>query len=291
MRSTYRFFMATLVAAFALWCALKLRSDLTATSILTLWRSWSLILAATFLSLSNYLLRAIRWRWYLARLGHALSLRFSLVTYCAGFAFTLSPAKLGEVARARYYTVLGVPLRDITAAFCLERLMDVLAVVALAMCVFPALPHHSGAIWGTAAIFATVTRGASGVAKAARSLLRPRALVIGLGLGLLAWGCEAVGLYVLSHMFPTVHLGLPVAVGIYALAVLAGALAMLPGGLGGTEAVMTALLVSQGFPLAAAVLLTVACRLVTLWFAVGLGWAAILALRLRPPTTEVILGS
>jgi uncharacterized membrane protein YbhN (UPF0104 family) len=245
-----------------------------------------LVLAAACLSLLNYALRAIRWRWYLARLGHALSLRFIFVTYCAGFAFTLSPGKLGEVARAKYYTVLGVPLRDITAAFCLERFMDVVAVVALAMCVFPALPRHSDAIWGTAAVFAAVTRSACGIVKAARPLVCPPALLIGLGLGLLAWGLEAVGLYVLSFTFPTVHLGLAVAIGIYAAAVLAGALAMLPGGLGGTEAVMTTLLVSQGFPLAAAVLLTVACRLVTLWFAVGLGWAAILALRMRRSVTE-----
>jgi uncharacterized membrane protein YbhN (UPF0104 family) len=112
-----------------------------------------------------------------------------------------------------------------------------------------------------------------------------------MSLGLLAWGLEAVGLYVLSLMFPTAHLGLAAAVGIYAIAVLAGAAAMLPGGLGGTEAVMTALLVSQGYPVAAAVLLTVACRLVTLWFAVGLGWVAILALRVRRPAAEVVLGS
>jgi uncharacterized protein (TIRG00374 family) len=128
------------------------------------------------------------------------------------------------------------------------------------------------------------------VLHACRSLVCVRALAVGMGLGLLAWGLEAVGLYVLSLMVPTVHLGLPVAVGIYAVAVLAGAAAMLPGGLGGTEAVMTALLVSQGYPLAAAVLLTVACRLVTLWFAVGLGWAAILALRMRRPAAEVVLG-
>lgn len=288
MRSAYRILMATVVVAFVLWCALKLRSDLASTSLLTLWHSRSLVLAAACLSLLNYVLRAIRWRWYLARLGHALSPRFAFVTYCAGFAFTLSPGKLGEVARARYYIVLGVPLRDITAAFCLERLMDVVAVVALAMCVFPAFPHHPNAIWGTAAAFSAVTRSASGVVKAARPLVSPTALLIGLGLGLFAWGLEAIGLYVLSFTFPTVHLGLVVAIGIYAVAVLAGALAMLPGGLGGTEAVMTTLLVSQGFPLAAAVLLAVACRLVTLWFAVGLGWAAILALRMRRPVAEVV---
>jgi uncharacterized protein (TIRG00374 family) len=171
--------------------------------------------------------------------------------------------------------------------------MDVAAVVALALCILPVLADHPGAIWTGAAALPSVTRvrkGVMDVLHACRSLVCVRALAVGMGLGLLAWGLEAVGLYVLSLMVPTVHLGLPVAVGIYAVAVLAGAAAMLPGGLGGTEAVMTALLVSQGYPLAAAVLLTVACRLVTLWFAVGLGWAAILALRMRRPAAEVVLG-
>ncbi len=288
MRSTLRFLAAALIALFALWCVVKLRSDLATVPLAALVHSWKLVLTAAVLSLLNYTLRAIRWRWYLEKLGHALSLRFSFVTYCAGFAFTLSPGKVGEVARAKYYTVLGVPLRDITAAFFLERCMDVVAVVALAMCILPVVAHASRAIWGTAAVLAVVRQGVARVCHAARPLVRPRALAIGLGLGLLAWGLEGVGFYVLGFMYPTAHMSLGVAVGIYAVAVLADAAAMLPGGLGGTEAVMTALLVSQGFPVAIAVLLTLACRLVTLWFAVGLGWAAILILRMRRSAMEVV---
>jgi glycosyltransferase 2 family protein len=49
------------------------------------------------------------------------------------------------------------------------------------------------------------------------------------------------------------------------------------------------LLVSLGLVLAAAVLLTLTCRLVTLWFAIALGWIAILVLRLRRPAVGVLL--
>ena len=96
-----RVVIAALIVAFALWCAVKLRSELAATSLAPVWHSWSLVLVAALMSLINYVLRAIRWRWYLARLGHAFSFKYALLTYCAGFAFTLSPGKLGEVARAR----------------------------------------------------------------------------------------------------------------------------------------------------------------------------------------------
>jgi len=49
--------------------------------------------------------------------------------------------------------------------------------------------------------------------------------------------------------------------------------------LGSTEAVMSALLVARGFPVGDAVFVTLACRIVTLWLAVVLGWVAVLTLR------------
>jgi uncharacterized protein (TIRG00374 family) len=60
-----------------------------------------------------------------------------------------------------------------------------------------------------------------------------------------------------------------------------GALSFLPGGLGSTEAVMTTLLVAHGFAVGNAVLVTLVCRLVTLWLAVLLGWVAALFHRQR----------
>jgi len=52
---------------------------------------------------------------------------------------------------------------------------------------------------------------------------------------------------------------------------LAGAISFLPGGVGGAEAVMAAMLVAAGAPEAKAVAATVIIRLATLWFAVAIG--------------------
>ena len=71
------------------------------------------------------------------------------------------------------------------------------------------------------------------------------------------------------------------AVGVYAVAVLIGGISFLPGGVGSTEAVMTALLAARGYSVSQALLITLTCRLVTLWLAVGLGWVAVFALRQR----------
>jgi uncharacterized protein (TIRG00374 family) len=70
-------------------------------------------------------------------------------------------------------------------------------------------------------------------------------------------------------------MSLQVALFIYAFSMLVGALSFLPGGLGGTEATMVALLMLNNVAQPQAVAATVLIRLVTLWFAVALGVIAL----------------
>jgi uncharacterized protein (TIRG00374 family) len=103
-----------------------------------------------------------------------------------------------------------------------------------------------------------------------RFLLRPTLLVQATLLGTLAWFCECLGFWIVLH-----GLGLhePVArvTFIYALSTLVGALLLLPGGLGGTEGSMVAMLGADGISRPQAVAATFLTRIATLWFAVLLG--------------------
>jgi glycosyltransferase 2 family protein len=306
MRRLTRVLPYLLILAFAVWCAIALRKDLAQLSPAALLRSWNVVLLAAVLSLVNYALRIVRWRSYLGRLGHSVTRTFAALTFIAGFAYTLSPGKLGEMARARYYVVHGIPLSDVAAAFFSERLMDLVVMVVLAALLLTAAPGYQGAIGGAAglvvialAVLAFVPwaalserlkspspgalrRALTGFVAAlasTRNLLSPGALATGFLLGLAAWGFEGVGLGLLSTMFPPTQLPVATAVGIYGVAVLIGGLSFLPGGLGSTEAVMTALLTKMGYSVSEALLITLTCRLVTLWFAVVLGWLAVFALR------------
>ncbi len=65
------------------------------------------------------------------------------------------------------------------------------------------------------------------------------------------------------------------AIGIYSVSVLAGAVSFIPGGLGSTEAVMVLLLTLVGADASTAVAATLICRFATLWFAVIIGAAAL----------------
>jgi len=314
VRQIRRFVLLAIVLAFVAWCAFSLRGDLAQLSLAPVLRSWDLVILAALLSLLNYTLRILRWRAYLARLGHPLSRGFAALTYTAGFAYTLSPAKVGEMVRARYYVRLGIPLADVTAAFFAERLMDITVMVGLGALVFTAFSRYAGAIacaaiivvaalaalalipWATlAAMLRSQTRiprmlrtlliGLTSALISTRPLLRPWSLAGGFVVGLFAWGFEGAGLGLLSSIYPTVHLDLLSAIGIYGVAVLVGGLSFLPGGLGSTEAVMAALLVTRGYSVSQALLVTLVCRLVTLWFAVCLGWLAVLLLRQKAEAT------
>jgi uncharacterized protein (TIRG00374 family) len=258
------------------------------------------------LSLCNYFLRVLRWDVYLRAIAPAVPLRRQGLYYFAGFAFTVTPGKLGEAVRGVYLRRHGVSYAQTAAVLLVERLLDLMVVALLAL-LWLSRDRHGA--WFAAGFFivvaalavlvsrpsaqarlrAAAVRRSGRLARAleflarslgdAASLLTLPRLAFGLVLGLLAWGAEGVGLYLLVQALG-ITLGLAGSVGAYSLAVLAGAASFIPGGLGGAEAAMTLLLGLAGAGTAAALTATVVCRLATLWFAVALGALAMLALEL-----------
>lgn len=292
--------------AFAAWCAWSFHRDIAQIDLTPLKAGWSAVACAAVLSLFNYLLRVVRWRMYLSRLGHVLPWRFVALTFMSGFAFTLSPGKLGEMVRARYYQPRGIPVSAVTGAFFVERLLDLAVMILLAAVVLTELQAYRAFFWvavalvfGLLLVVAVLPWGQlaqgprvqslgrwgpaiAGVARtlgSARQFLSPGVLLMGVALGAVAWAAEAVGLKLVADVVSPVHLSVPAAMGIYAIAIIVGALSFLPGGLGSTEAVMAALLVAHGYHMPQAILLTLICRLLTLWLAVLIGWVCVWLLR------------
>lgn len=269
-------------------------------------------LALLGLSLINYALRFLRWRSYLQALGASVTIGRDLLIYVAGFAFTVTPGKAGkagkagEAVRSVYLKSAGVPWSPGLAALAVERVLDLTAVVMLAALALRVFADHALTavllVVAVAAVLLLITRptvarwllawlpergrwarlkqGGLAVLEQTRVLLAPKRLLGGLALGVVAWGAEAWGFFLLLGWLG-VDAGLLQAMGIYALGMLAGALSFLPGGLGSAEAAMVALLVASGAVLGTAVLATLICRAVTLWFAVVLGIGAVLLLGRR----------
>lgn len=259
---------------------------------------WLVIL---LLSLANYLLRYWRWHWFIAHGERpALSHRRHLAIYIAGFSLTMTPGKAGEGMRSLYLKRHGISHARSFAALFVKRIMDLLAILVLAGFGLSALlddrvwlaagltlliiaaclvmVHMPADRWLTAGWtrhlpgrivavlqFVAVTLGN------ARDLLGWRFLLAGLAIGVLAWGLEGYGLFLVMQEYRPDQVSVLMAMAVYGLGVLLGALSMSPGGLGASEFAIAWLLHKIGFDMPSAIAITYICRLATLWFAVLIG--------------------
>jgi uncharacterized membrane protein YbhN (UPF0104 family) len=246
---------------------------------------------AVVLCMCNYLLRGLRWRMWMAHYDRPLPLLAGLRLYLAGYTFTPTPGNVGEAARG--LLLARQPLRpaDSLAIFGAERLADLLGLLLLTLPGLWWLLQWSGAgAWelrlvglaGLVALLVLFLLFRFRQPLMARfAWLQPawRCLAsrpwIWLGMTLAAWAAQGVATWLVCCAFG-LTLDPLLATGFYALAMVGGALSMLPAGLGGTEALLSGLLLAHGAELGAAVGITLLVRLLTLWLAVLIGVMALL---------------
>ncbi len=256
-------------------------------------RYWLLALG---LALANYLIRWLRWAYYLRLLGINVGIGASATIFASGLAMAISPGRLGELSKSYFLREQAdVPVARSTAAVITERFTDVIAVLLLSSWGLFLVPYGWAAfpvvvMGALAAVFVLISDwGARRVdtlplpskvkdflgtsREAFRQVLSPRPLVLAIALSAVAWLAEGAALwYVLQGLGITASFG--AAVSIYATATLLGAVTLLPGGLIGTEGSMIALLQQLNVSGADASAVTLIIRLCTLWFAVVIGVVA-----------------
>lgn len=253
-------------------------------------------LAAAGLCVLNYLLRGWRWRGWMAMQERPLPAADALRYYLSGYTFTPTPANVGESLRGMLLHPPMAANRSL-AIFGAERVADLLALMFLTLPAVLWLLDHQGwlpsSITGWLAI-AGVFVGAMALLVLSWWAAGPRARlwiqrvfdrspalgaaaqclvarpVVWIVLTVLAWAAQGLATWLLCS-WAGIHLTPALACGFYALAMVGGALSMLPAGLGGTEALLTGLLVMQGATLGEAALATVLVRVLTLWLAVAIG--------------------
>ncbi|MCW8829048.1 MAG: flippase-like domain-containing protein [Gammaproteobacteria bacterium] len=265
--------------------------------------SAGLLLLLLLLSLLNYGLRFSRWQHFLGLFGHQVNPIASLRIYLGGFALTTTPGKAGEALRSILLLPHGVGYPHSLAALLAERLGDLLAIVLLASIGLAAYPQGTFVVmvvavalvaalllmqrhrwlialddWLGQRLHGRMGKLLSGLIETVLHSSRLFTLPLlgySIVLGLVAWGAEGLAFYYLAQALGA-ELSLANAMFIYAFSMLVGAVSFLPGGLGGAELTMVALLLLHGMPQGEAVAATVIIRLATLWFAVLLGALALL---------------
>ncbi|MGB5557296.1 MAG: lysylphosphatidylglycerol synthase transmembrane domain-containing protein [Paracoccaceae bacterium] len=256
------------------------------------------IAALLALSLANYLLRALRWHLFARRLGLPTALGTNALHFLAGFAMTVTPGRVGELVRMRWLRrETGWSFERTAPLVLVDRASDLAAMaVLLGLTASMSATGIAGAVPVTAlaliaavivtrpallAGLATRTHRATGlwprlfarVRRAARSLARfadPRTFAVAAVLGGIGWFAEGFAFHLLL-VWMGADIGLAKAVAIFIFSALAGGLTGAPGGVGGAEAAMIALLALDGVPLDVSVAATAIIRLTTLWFAILIG--------------------
>lgn len=272
---------------------------------------WITFLAAIGLATANYLIRFVRFRYYLRLIDVKNVGAFdALLVFLSGFVLTVSPGKVGEVFKSIVLEQThGVPIQRSAPIVIAERLSDLIGVVLLIA--LGSAGFTSGLSWALAGAAAILTglvlilweRPSNALLdrlelspklsrlvpklrealSSLRVLASPSALIFPTLLSLVAWASEGIALWVLLLGFGA-QAPLVLSVFFYETASLAGALIPVPGGLGVVETMLREQLVHLGgVSSGAATASMILVRFATLWWAVLLGFVALGILRSRFP--------
>ena len=262
------------------------------------------LFAGLGLASANYLLRFLRWAYYLEVLRIDAPAGVSALVFLSGLAMSITPGKAGELVKCYLLNGrTGVPVSRSAPVVVMERLADVISVIILGLTGFALLPTPIIVVLAVAlaasvvGLMFVVSRQASRLTglpilsrwsellrdsqEGFKELAAARVMVVGVVIGAVAWFAEGLALWVILKGLGS-DIDLVRALPIYAAATLVGAVTALPGGLVGTEGSMLAFLQQSGVSKVGASAGTVLVRLVTLWFAVAVGLVALLALRRVP---------
>lgn len=254
-----------------------------------------------FLFFSSIFVRYLRW--HLLMRHHYCGHHFlsGMCFYIAGFAYTATPGKVGELTRAVYYQGVGVSSDKVIASFLIERFFDLLVVLLLASAVFLSFPGLTFVAVSILTIILMiilftckismskrlcksirklnlrcVTRFALLVYKVLLNMnmsLNFRLSAICIGLGIAAWTFTALTLVYCCFVF---DIAIPFlsALSIYPAAMLSGAVSFVPGGIGVTEGAIVYLLNQFDVSLSTGTFVALVVRFSTLWLAMLFGLIA-----------------
>jgi uncharacterized protein (TIRG00374 family) len=255
------------------------------------------------LSFLCYLTRTLRLLYLMRLLKAKINFNEALYLQFSGMIMTITPGKLGEVFKAFLARELvGFSAGKGVALVFVERLTDLAAVILLSLgglMTFKANFISLGILIFLTAII-TVLFSTNWFRKAFLSLLSKtkyaerfkgsfnemfatirtylnlKPLLISIILAIIGWGSEGIAFYLTLKELDFGAFNVFQAISVYTVSTIAGALAMLPGGIGLTEGSMIAILMASGATRYVSFAATMIIRFTTLWFGVISGWLVFL---------------
>lgn len=266
------------------------------------WLWLPVILSLSFL---NYIFRFFKWHYYVNILNIKLTYKTSFLIFLSAFTMSVTPGKMGEVLKSYLLKEEnGTPISKSAPIVLAERLTDFISIILL--CLIGSIVFNYGQILiliiGLFFIFTVAILSIRNVSlkiigffekisflrkhiekiqeayNSVYVMMSLKHLTVATLISVVSWFFECIGFYLVINIFSEssgLQINLLSATFIYAFSTLIGAIAMLPGGVGLTEASLTGLLVLSKISVDISVASTIIIRLATLWFAVFVGIIAI----------------
>ena len=271
-----------------------------------------LILIALGLFSTGYFLRSFRWIAMIRCMKIKIPILKNIIIYFTGYAFSLTPGKIGEGVRSKYLKDdFQVPITKSFPTVLSERYYDVIGVLAIIF-VTSGLDTQNFIIYLSIALivffyFAVKKKNAeklllplskikriSGLCNGLielidtlEILLKPKIFFQVTILTIFSWAFEAIGAYFVFQSFG-IDLGVLKASFLYVTTSFIGAASFLPGGVGGTEGSLLGLLLLEGFEYSDILGSVLVIRFFALWYVIMIGIAFTFIYKLNQRRAERI---
>jgi uncharacterized protein (TIRG00374 family) len=271
---------------------------------------WSFLFVLFALTTVNYLFRFIKWDFFLKRAGVYLNLKDNLFVFFSGLSMIITPGKIGEIWKGWLIKdINGEELSRTLPVVIVERITDVLGLAILSIfCIlyykqgiylilillflfslfFGAVKSKTISTWLISKLetkMGKYTENIKTTHKTFEAIMEPKGLIGMSFLSAFAWFFECIGMYLVIIGFNE-YINITQATFIFSFASLAGAVSMIPGGLGVAEATISGLLQLFGLTSSVSVGIAIIVRFGTLWYGAIMGVTVYLVFKRRRVATK-----
>lgn len=245
----------------------------------------------------NYLLRYIKWNYFLSIVGLRPELKMNRYIFMSGLSMTVTPGKVGELLKCFLLKEhMNASVSTTSSIVMAERLTDAMAMVLLAslgalafdyggyvllitsiaMIIIVTIFHSDGLFKRIAFLLVKIPRLEKGTVflrdfqQSSKAIFSLPSLLFAVGIGVVSWGFEGFVIYFAVQAFGG-HISILNALFVVSFSAILGALSFIPGGLGVAEGSILGLLIMTGVGKEIAAASTIITRFSTLWLGVVIG--------------------
>jgi len=297
-----KIFLIIILGSIAFYSIFLFLSDISSLELNSINFKYDYVIIILIFVVSSWIPLFLRWRLLCKNLGLNIPLRVDFLVYVAGFALSITPAKLGELLRIQILRdKSGIQRTQTTPLIFIEKFYDLLGAVIISSIGILYFPQIGIIVLGglilTIFIFilfsSKITFDKSIIIfskfKFTKNFIEPlsksheilksstktRIFTFSIALSVLYWLAISIAVFFILESLSIDSLGFAEIASTYASSLFLGALSFLPGGLGITEASFAGLLNIQGISLSMAIVAVIIVRLFTLWLGVAIGFIAL----------------